>query len=193
MRTSILSTAILLVSASLAWAQTDSAPTGSVADAFTKAQVLAGNFGGAGALGVAPGNLSKGRFDSLIRFDTTGAKTLFDQAYGVGNWTVQSMSLRLTSTAPNNPAFNGQGAGPGGTNVNFEGNFNVYRITDNTWIEGTGTPPNGNATGVTFATEPSNAADELIGDQRHFPGGTSGNNFYDLTSSAGVQSAVSAA
>ncbi len=45
----------------------------------------------------------------------------FDAAFGAGMWAIDGITLKLTATPPGNAIFNGNGAGPGGTNVNFAG------------------------------------------------------------------------
>src|SRR5215831_19401829 len=69
------------------------------------------NYGGAGALSIAAPNLSQGEFQSVLQFNLAGVKSTFDAQFGVGQWSLQSVSLQLTATAPNNAIFNGSAAG----------------------------------------------------------------------------------
>lgn len=105
-----------------------------VADAFVTTgtlNTLAGNnYGGAGALGISGADASKGLFDSVLLFDLASAKSQFDTLYGVGLWSVQSITLKLTATNPANPIFNAQSTGQ----------FAVTWMQDDSWIEGGGNP-----------------------------------------------------
>lgn len=135
------------------------------ADAFLSAANPNANFGGAGSLAVSASGLPKGEFASLLRFDLAPAVTSFDALYGAGFWSIQSITLTLTATAPNNAIFNGNGAGPGGSNVNSAGQFSLQWLPNDAWIEGSGTPQAPGATGVTFSTLPTlvSGADETLG------------------------------
>jgi len=141
------------------------------ADAFVSAANPANNYGGGGALSVAASGLPNGEFESVMRFDTSGAKTTLDAQYGAGQWTVQSVSLRLTSTAPNNAIFNPSAAGM----------FAASWIQNDSWVEGTGTPGAPTTTGITFNTLPSflGPNDAALGSFA-FAGGTSGSATYSL-------------
>jgi len=55
------------------------------------------NFGAAGALVVAPATAIKGEFQSVLKFDLTGASNLFNTTYGTNNWMVGGFSLQLSS------------------------------------------------------------------------------------------------
>src|SRR5689334_8158093 len=85
------------------------------ADAFVTtgptANLSGNNYGGAGALSVAAPGLANGEFQSVLRFDLSGAKSSFDTQFGAGQWSIQSISLALTATAPNNAIFNASAAG----------------------------------------------------------------------------------
>jgi hypothetical protein len=157
------------------------------ADTFVTSATPAGNFGAAGALAVAAPALPKGEFRSFLRFDTLPLKAAFDSALGPGNWTVQSVTLRLGAAPPNNPVFNGNGAGPGGTNVNTPGTFTASWIADDAWIEGTGSTGAPGAAGVRFNHLPALTGAQSLG-AFDFGGGTSGTNTYGLTLSAGLLS-----
>lgn len=156
-----------------------------VADAFVSsnpalnslgtASISGSNYGAAGALGVAAAGLSKGEFDSLFRFDFSAAKIAFDSALGTGQWAITSVSFQLTLAAPNNALFNGNGAGAGGTNINFAGLVAAKWLQNDSWGEGSGAPAAPATTGLTFSTLPNfhSAADEPLG-TTSFSGATSG-------------------
>jgi hypothetical protein len=63
------------------------------------------NYGGAGALDVAAPGLAKGEFQSVLQFDLSGARASFDTQFGAGQWNIQSITLSLTATSPNNAIF----------------------------------------------------------------------------------------
>ena len=142
-----------------------------VADAFVSSANATNNYGAAGALDVAAAALPKGEFQSLMRFDLSAARTSFDGQFGVGQWQVQSATLQLTATTPNNPVFNTVAAGQ----------FSASWMQNDSWLEGTGSPNLPTSDGVTFSTLPSflSASDEALG-MFAFAGGTSGNNTYTL-------------
>src|SRR6185369_8532285 len=99
------------------------------------------------------------------------AKASFDSQYGVGQWTLSSITLQLTAMQPNNAIFNGSGAGPSGTNVNFAGQFNLNWMTDDSWTEGNGTPAALSTTGgITWNTQPSITGDQSMGSPFSFGG-----------------------
>ena len=108
------------------------------------------NYGAAGALAVSPANADKGQFQSILMFNFAGAVSLFDSAYGTNGWTVTGLALQLTSnygtegTQPNNKIFN----------VINTGNFAIEWLSDNDWVEGTGTPAQSTMDGVTFGSLP---------------------------------------
>ena len=109
------------------------------------------NFGGAGALAVAPASSEKGEFQSVIRFDLAGAPSLFNTAYGTNNWVVSSMALELTSNygtagvQPNNGIYD----------VLSGGEFIIEWLSNNDWAEGTGNPSLPTTDGVTFSSLPT--------------------------------------
>ena len=107
------------------------------ADAFVTtgptANLTGNNYGGAGALSVAAPGLASGEFQSVLRFDLSGAKTSFNSQFGAGQWSIQSITLSLTATAPNNAIFNASAAGQ----------FGVSWMQNDSWTEGAGTPAAG--------------------------------------------------
>ena len=165
-------------------------------NAANSATISNSNYGAAGALGVAASGLAKGEFDSFIKFNLASVKSGFDALYGAGSWTVNGITLKLTSTAPNNNIFNGFGTGPGGTNVNTAGSFAVSWIQNDSWIEGTGVPNSGgtdiNSTHVNFTNHLNYitpGTDEALG-TFSFTGGTTGSNTYSLGLTSSLLSEV---
>jgi len=140
------------------------------ADALLSAANPALNYGGAGAFGVAASGLPKGEFNALLRFDLGLAVANFNALYGAGFWSIQAVTLTLTAAAPNNALFNGQGAGPGGSNVNFAGQFALTWLPQDAWVEGNGTPSGPSTTGVNHNQLASlrSPADEALGIFRLF-------------------------
>jgi len=141
------------------------------------------NYGGAGALDVAALGLAKGEFQSVLQFDLSGARASFDTQFGAGQWNIQSITLSLTPTSPNNAIFNSSAAGQ----------FGVSWMQDDSWTEGTGTPAAPTATGITFFSLPSfiSTGDESLG-TFSFGGGTSGTAPYPLSLTPGFLSDASA-
>ncbi|HSI14353.1 MAG TPA: PEP-CTERM sorting domain-containing protein [Chthoniobacter sp.] len=142
-------------------------------DTFVSSANSTSNYGAAGALLVNAAGLPKGEFDSLLQFNFSSAKSSFDLTFGVGQWSIQSVTLQLTSANPGNPIFNSPAAA---------GAFTLNWMQDDSWTEGNGTPMAASTNGgVTYATLPGfrSGADQSLGTY-NFPGGTSGNNIYTL-------------
>ncbi len=135
------------------------------ADAFVSSANPTLNYGGAGSLAVSAAGLPNGEFDSLLQFDSSQATSVFDSMFGAGQWQINSITLQFSAMAPNNTIFNGNGAGPGDTNVNFAGQFTMRWMQNDSWIEGTGMPITPTTDGVTFSTLSSyeGANDETVG------------------------------
>ena len=134
------------------------------------------NYGAAGTLQVSAPGSKEGEMQSLMKFDFSTAKTLFDGTYGAGNWAVASIILQLGTNfgtqgqQPNNAIFNKINAGL----------FKIDFLARNNWTEGTGTPANPTTNGVTFSgpsdslsTLESNA-DETLGTFTYTPVGNTG-------------------
>jgi len=116
-------------------------------DAFVSATNSNVNYGKAGALSVSNG--AQGEFDSLLQFDLSSIKSSFDLAFGVGGWTVQSVTLQLTASTPNNAIFNSN------SGHNIGGDFSLTWLQDDAWTEGTGTPkPPLVTSGLSYSTLP---------------------------------------
>jgi len=171
--------AALLVSASLCGAASISLNPS--ADAFVttgpSANLVSSNYGGAGALGVSASGLANGEFQSYLKFDLSSVKSTFDADYGAGLWSIQSITLQLTTTTPNNGIFN----------ANAAGNFSLSWTANGSWTEGSGTPAVPGTSGITFSTASSfrGPGDEALG-TFSFGGGNTGANTYTLTLVSGL-------
>jgi len=145
--------------------------------------LAANNYGGGGALAVSAAGLSKGEFQSVLRFDTSSAKSSFDGLYGAGLWSLQSVTLQLTAGSPNNSIFN----------ANSAGSFGVSWLQNDGWTEGTGTPNAPTTAGITFSSlqtvfvNPS--ADEALGTFSH-DGSSSGTSVYTMNMTLGFASDI---
>ena len=127
------------------------------------------NFGGAGTLVVAPAASVKGEFQSVLKFNLTNAVAMFNTNYGAGNWTITNISLELTSNygtsnvQPNNaifPVING-------------GQFVIEWLSNDDWVEGTGTPNLPTTDGVTCDSLPDllSGAHEILCTNTYAPPG----------------------
>jgi hypothetical protein len=141
------------------------------------------NYGGAGALSVTAPGLAKGEFQSVLQFDLSGAVTSFNTQFGTGQWNIQSITLSLTATSPNNAIFNSSAAGQ----------FGISWMQNDSWTEGTGTPAAPTTTGITYSSLPSytSAGDESLG-TFSFNGATSGSAAYTLGLTPGFSADVEA-
>jgi hypothetical protein len=143
-----------------------------IADAFVDSNVPDNNYGGAGKLGVAATGKPLGEFQSVLKFDLASTKTAFDSQFGIGQWTIQSVTLQLTASAVNDPIFNAISAGQ----------FKISWMQNDSWTEGTGTPGVPTTDGITWNTLPTflGPNDEDLGTFA-FNGATSGSTTYTLT------------
>jgi len=146
------------------------------ADTFVLTAEPIYNYGAAGAVEVSGAGTVGGEAQGLVRFDLATVKAAFDAAYGAGGWKLDSATLKLSTSNPNNPIFSPNAAGP----------IAVSWMQNDAWVEGSGGPTSPTTDGVTFNTLPSflSAADEPAG-TINFPGGTSGTNTYALAPSPG--------
>ncbi|MEQ1859117.1 MAG: hypothetical protein ABMA13_04215 [Chthoniobacteraceae bacterium] len=155
------------------------------ADAFVTTgptnDLIGNNYGGGGGLAVSAAGLPKGEFQSLARFDVSSAVSSFNTTFGPGQWMIDGITLTLTANPPNNAIFNGNGAGAGGSNVNFAGQFAIGWMQNDGWTEGIGTPAAPGASGITFATLNSflGAGDAALG-TFGFGGATTGADTWSL-------------
>jgi len=161
--------------------------TTAVADAFvaagTSLDLRDNNYGGGGALAVSAGALPNGEFQSVLRFNLASLRNALDLQFGAGVWSIQSVSLQLTSSPHNNPVYNDVAPG----------SFGVSLMQNSSWTEGTGNASNPANDGITYNTLQNtfinNAADQPLG-AFAFPGGTSGANLYALNLTAGLTTDV---
>lgn len=138
------------------------------------------NYGAAGGLAVTAG-LAKGTFSSLIRMDLAAAKSQFDTAYGAGQWTIDSITLELTSASPNNAIFN---------SPNTAGLFEVRWFGSDSWTEGSGTPQSASTSGVRWTDVTGLVAGaESLGSFSYL---TTGTQQFSLSPSAGLLADVNA-
>jgi hypothetical protein len=149
----------------------------SIADTFvttgSDGSFSSSNFGSAGALAVSASGLPQGEFQSVLKFDLSGAQNSFNAQYGAGNWAVQSVTLQLTAAPHSNPIFNNVAAGQ----------FGVSLMQNNSWVEGTGSGGVPTSDGISFnllfGTYVNPAVDQALG-TFSFAGGSSGQNGYGL-------------
>jgi hypothetical protein len=137
--------------------------------------LVSSNYGGAGSLAIATQSASgnaQGTFASVLQFNTAGAFSAFNSQYGVGQWSIQSVTLQLNSAPANNAIFNPVSAGQ----------FGISFMQNNSWTEGNGTPAAESTTGgITYKSVPSflSSGDEKLG-VFSFNGATSGLSVYTL-------------
>lgn len=141
------------------------------------------NYGAAGALAIAANGKAQGEFQSLLKFDLSGSAAFFNSTYGAGKWTVHSITLQMTAQSPGNPIFNSSAAG----------SFNIIWQTNDSWVEGTGTPNVPTVDGVTYASLPSfEGGSDLNVGTFGYNGATSGAFVYTLLLPPGFASDVMA-
>ena len=131
-----------------------------------------GNYGGGGALALAAPGLPNGEFQSVLKFSLEPARTAFDAQFGAGQWSIDSVSLQISSSLHNNAIYNPPTLGK----------FSVSSMLNTSWTEGNGNASNPGNTGITFNTLQntfSSASDEPLG-IFDFDGGTSGTHQYTL-------------
>jgi hypothetical protein len=146
------------------------------------------NFGGAGTLAVSPASADEGEFQSVVRFDVSGAAGLFDAAYGTNQWLVGDISLQLTSNygtqgqQPNNRIFN----------VINGGQFVIEWLSNTNWMEGTGNPSLPTMDGVTYDSLPDLLAGphEILCMNTYVPPGTNLPVIYTLPLDTNLLAAV---
>jgi len=109
------------------------------ADTYVSSGEPAVNFGSKGAMEIAvPTTLQNRTQESLIRFNTSAVKSVFDTDYGAGNWTISSIKLQFFSN------YSTAGMQPGNTSFNViaAGNFELDWLSNDSWSE----------TGITWNT-----------------------------------------
>lgn len=137
------------------------------------------NFGAAGTLVVAPPSSLKGEFQSVIKFNVTDAIALFNSAYGTNGWSITNISLELTSNygtagvQPNNGIFP----------IVSGGDFVIEWLSNDNWLEGTGTPNLPTTDGVTYDSLPDllSGAHEILCTNTYSPPGDNVHANYPLT------------
>ncbi len=178
----------IIVSCAISAAQTGSVSLVPVADAFVTSGGASGslsnnNFGAAGSLAIAASGLPEGEFQSVLKFDLSGAVNSFNTQFGAGQWTVESVILDLTASPHNNQIFNAVAPG----------SFGISLMQNNSWTEGTGTGGLPGSSGVSFASLQgmfiNNSVDQALG-TFSFGGNTSGQNSYGLAMASGLTSDV---
>jgi hypothetical protein len=164
-------------------ARAESLTLNPTADAFvatgTNGNLSNDNFGSAGALAIAAPGLSKGEFQTVMKFDLSGAATTFNAEFGTGQWTIQSVVLQLISSVHPNSIFNAVAAGQ----------FDVSLMQDNAWLEGTGTGGKPTTDGISYnalkGTFINDSADQALG-TFSFPGDSGNTNSYALDLTPGI-------
>lgn len=159
----------------------------SAADAFVASgpsgNLANNNYGGGGALAIAAAGLPNGEFQSVIKFNLGTVASALNAQYSPGQWTIQSVTLQLSSSPHNNAIYN----------ETVPGAFQVSLLQNDSWSEGTGNASNPANNGVTFNslqnTYVNPASDQALG-TFNFPGGTSGLLTYDLALSPQLQSDI---
>jgi hypothetical protein len=122
------------------------------ADTFARSNAPTANYGSAGSLSVSGSlatntlsGITNGIADTFIRFNTAGTVTNFNALFGTNNWVITGAKLQVTEVGnPNNNIFD-QGVGA----------FLIYRVADDNWAEGTGTPMMPGSTGINYNSEPA--------------------------------------
>jgi hypothetical protein len=100
------------------------------------------NFGAMGAMEIAVPTTAQNRTEeSLIRFNTAAIESGFNTDYGVGNWTITSITLTLYS----NFATAGQQPGNSSFNQIAAGEFELDWLSNDSW----------SSTAITWNTLPS--------------------------------------
>jgi hypothetical protein len=145
-------------------------PTGNLSD---------NNYGGGGALAIGASGLPNGEFQSVMMFDLSSARNSLDSQYGVGQWSILSVGLQLSSSPHNNAIYN---------NIS-PGLFSISLMQNNSWTEGTGNASNPGSSGITFNALRNlfvnNSLDQALGTFQ-FSGGSSGANQYSLGLTPGL-------
>lgn len=139
------------------------------------------NFGGDGSLAVAAGALPNGQFQSILRFDLSGAVAALSAQAGVGEWQLFDMTLTLWAVPPGNGIFNNPAAG----------SINISLMQNNSWVQGTGTAAAPSTSGISFnsLTAITGPGDQALG-TFSVPGSTSGPSVFTLALTPGVISSL---
>ena len=125
--------ALILVLPLAGFAQTSLNVT-NISGSFLSSSAADTNYGGAGTFAIAPSTASKGEFDSVLMFNTASVIAQFNTDYGMGNWTISSITISLASNFPTQ----GQMPSSGLFNNINGGNFDIDWLSDNSWTPGSG-------------------------------------------------------
>jgi hypothetical protein len=142
------------------------------------------NFGGAGALIVAPSAGPKGEFQTLLEFDLAATTAAFNSSYGSNHWFISGLALELTG--------NYGGAGEQPRNSLFPtistGKFVIEWLSTNGWPEGTGMPNSPTTDGVCFDSLPLMLVGphEILSTNLYLPPGDNVASSYPLSLSTNV-------
>lgn len=148
------------------------------------------NFGDAGTLVITPAVSEKGEFQSVLRFSLSNAVSMFNTNFGAGNWTITNISLTLTSNygsngvQPNNDIFP----------VISGGTFVIEWLSNDAWVEGTGTPNLPASDGVTYSslTDLLSGAPAILSTNTYTPPGNNVPVTYQLPLNTNLLADVSA-
>jgi len=172
---------VVLAAASLA-VHGASFSTNPTADAFVSTgasgSLSGNNYGSGGAISLSAPGLPQGELQSVLQFNLGGAFSSFNGTFGVGQWTIESVTLQLNAAPANNTIFNTPAAGL----------FSISWMQNDSWTEGSGTPAAPGASGIAFTSLRSTfigAGDEGLG-TFNFSGGTSGAFNYALGLTPGL-------
>lgn len=133
------------------------------------ANLAGNNYGAAGTLAISPANADKGEFQSVLRFNFASAVALFNASYDTNAWAITRISLTLAS----NYGTNGVQPNNGIFNVVSNGNFVIEWLSDDDWVEGTGTPALPTMDGVTYNSLPEllSGATSILSTNTYMPPG----------------------
>lgn len=109
--------------------------------------LTAANFGAAGVLYIAPAVSANGEYQSVLKFNLSGATNLFNATYGP-NWIITAISLELTGS------FGTQGQPPDNAIFNpiNGGKFVIEWLAADNWVEGNGRPNAPTTDGVAYSS-----------------------------------------
>ena len=176
-----------------ALAQSLSSSTTTIQSAFVTDGTYQGNsqagysFGGAGTMALAGANSSNGTFESLLEFNISSDQTAFNNQFGIGNWSISSVTLTLASNVGTQ--------GGKASNLLFPtintGGFGLAYIPDNIWTAGTGTPGSDTTSGVTYnSLGPIVSGSENVGTYTYTPPGNNVAVTYTLSPTSDLLSEI---
>jgi len=147
------------------------------------------NFGKGGLLAVAPAASASGEFQTVLKFNLSGAANLFNASYDTG-WTISGITIELASnfgtagSQPDNSIFNPVSGG----------RFVIEWMADDDWVEGTGRPNSPTSDGVTYNSL-SNllaAAHEILSTNNYSPPGNNVHVTWPLPLKEGLEHDIAA-